>query len=501
MAETNNKFDTIIIGAGISGINAAYRLQERCPHHRYAILDGRGELGGTWAFFKYPGIRSDTDLFTFGYPWNPWTEEREIATAPAILEYLRQSAQKFGIDEHIRFNSFVDALEWKSDQQTWQLTVLRNHSASRPTTEPPVYYYAKYIVMGTGYYDYNTPLEVNIPGLSLFKGTIVHPQFWDEKLDYSNKRVAIIGSGATAVTLLPAMTPQASRVTMIQRSPGYFIMPPLPDSFNYWARKLLPSSIAYKVMRWRAIFMSFLIVQLSQLFPNYIGGLLKDATAKRLPKDGHLSVERDFTPKYTPFQQRICISPGGDFFRALRSGKGDVKTGAIASVEAHGVRMQDGTFIEADIIITATGLRIQFGGHAKLRVDGQDVTFGEKLVWQGCMLQGVPNFTFVVGYVDGPWTLAADACCRMFTRLILEAERRGASRIVPVLTEKEENEMNVSSYIRINSTYFQAARQRNEMPKAGDRAPWLPRQYYYKDHWNAEYGSLKGLVFDKQSVN
>lgn len=469
-------------------------------------MDAREELGGTWSFFKYPGIRSDSDLFTFGYPWNPWTEEREIATAPAIVNYLKESSQKFGIDQHIHYRKFVSEIHWKSDLQRWQLTVIEGGKPSTGTDSPSergkaTIYYAKWLVMGTGYYDYHTPLQTSIPGLDLFKGTIVHPQFWDTSLDYTDKRVAIIGSGATAVTLLPTLCETASKVTMIQRSPGYFIAPPLKDEVNAFIRRWVPTAFAFKLMRWHMIFMNLALVQFCWWLPNVAARLFKGETAKMLPANTTLTIEKDFSPSYTPMQQRLCISPGGDFFDALKTGRGDVVTGIVDTVQADGVKMQDGRFVEADILITATGLKINVGGHARLFVDGTEMSVSDKFVWKGTMVQDVPNLAFIFGYVDTPWTLGADATCRLFTRLIKEADKRGASSITPALSEAERENIKEVPYVSIDSTYLKTAKEKSAFPRGGDRGPWIPRHNYLKDHYAAEWGGFGGLIFGKQSAD
>ncbi|ETN46240.1 uncharacterized protein HMPREF1541_00424 [Cyphellophora europaea CBS 101466] len=502
---SDNAVDCLIIGAGISGINAAYRFQSRFPDSTYTILDARSELGGTWSFFKYPGLRSDSDLYTFGFPWNPWDEDREIATAPAILSYLHQSCEKFGIDRHIRYQHFVRELHWKSDLQRWQATVVKGGGADQPDSEgdgkEELTYYARYLVLGTGYYDYHTPLQTTVPGLEHFKGTIIHPQFWDTSLSTDDKKVAIIGSGATAVTLLPTLSETAEKVTMIQRSPGYFFTPPLQDWFNAQARRWLPSWISQRIMRWRMIALNLFLIQLCWWFPQRASNILKSATAQLLPKETTLTMEKDFSPTYTPMQQRLCICPGGDFFEALRRGKADIVTGPIASVEPHGVRMQDGRLVEADILVTATGLKINVGGHARVLVDGEEVNVHDKFVWKGTMVQDVPNLAIVIGYVDHPWTLGADATSRLFTRIIAAVEKRGATSVTPCLSEEEKRTVKDVPYIAINSTYLKAAREKGCFPRGGDRGPWVPRHNYLKDHWAAEWGGFGGLVFGKQSAD
>jgi cation diffusion facilitator CzcD-associated flavoprotein CzcO len=407
----------------------------------------------------------------------------------------------------------VSEIHWKSDLQKWQVTVIKDgrpsHETNTPVNEfPPKIYYSNWLVMGTGYYDYHTPLQTVIPGLESFKGTIIHPQFWDTTIDMTDKRVAIIGSGATAVTLVPALSATASHVTMIQRSPGYFVMPPVSDGFNLWARRWLPSNLAYKIMRWRMIIILLALIQFCWWLPKLAARVLKADTARQLPPDTTLTMEKDFTPTYTPMQQRLCISPGGDFFAALKSGRADVVTGKIAHVTSNGVQMQPddsssdgpGRFVEADILITATGLKITVGGHARLLVDGAPLSITDKFIWKGTMVQDVPNFAVIVGYVDHPWTLGADATCRLFTRIMREAEKRGASRVTPVMSEREKGEVKEVPYIGIDSTYLKTAKERRSLPRGGDRGPWVPRHNYLKDHWAAEWGGFGGLVFGRESA-
>lgn len=391
-------------------------------------------------------------------------------------------------------------MNWKSDLQRWQIKVLLNHSRERPSTDVRTIY-ARYVVMGTGYYDYHEPLEATIPGLSSFSGTVIHPQFWPADLDYTDKRVVIVGSGATAITMLPAMADTAAKVTMVQRSPGYFVNVPQSDAFNVWAKRWLPAGLAYRVMRARMVSIIWLLIQFCYFFPQLASKVFKSGTAKSLPPGTHLTMDRDFSPAYTPMQQRLCFSPGGDFFDALKSGKGDVVTGRIETVEKDGIRMTDGRFVEADIIITATGLKINIGGHSKVCVDNKQVDYVDRFVWKGTMVQNVPNFAFVIGYIDAPWTLGADATARLFTRIIKQAEKQDATCIVPQMTAKEEREVKEVPYISINSTYMSKAKEKRSFPKGGDRGPWVPRHSYLKDNWAADYGGFGGLVFSKQSAD
>lgn len=401
----------------------------------------------------------------------------------------------------------MNELHWKSDIQQWQVTVLQDGKPSTGTLTPatesrPNIYYGKWLIMATGYYDYHTPLQATIPGLETFKGQIIHPQFWDKNVDVSSKRVAIIGSGATAVTLVPALAETAAKVTMIQRSPGYFITPPLSDGFNVWARRWLPATLAYKIMRARMLAMLLILIQLCYWFPQTVSKFLKAQTAKALPPDTTLSIEKDFTPSYYPLQQRVCISPGGDFFAALATGRADMVTGAIATVTPDGVTMaEDGRFVAADILVTATGLKITIGGHARLLVDGEEVALSDKFVWKGTFLQDVPNLAVIIGYVDHPWTLGADATCRLFTRVMKEADKQGATSVTAVMSGEERRAIKEVPYVSLNSTYMKTATEKRSLPKGGDRGPWVPRHNYLKDNWAAEWGGFGGLVFGRKSAD
>ena len=486
IARESRDLDVAIVGGGISGINMAYRTQEAMPNAKYAIFEGRAEMGGTWSLFKYPGIRSDSDLFTFGFNFDPWTADNAIADAGSILKYIKDIAAKYGIDEHINYNHHVDKLNWSSDQQRWQVDCLVNGEHQT--------YYAKYVLMGTGYYDYNEPLATQIPNIESFKGKTIHPQFWPEDLDYTDKRVVIVGSGATAVTLLPAMNEKAKSVTMLQRSPGYFFAPPVVEGINLTLKKWLPAKWAHQLIRWRMMVLSFIFFNLCRLFPNFFRNVLQKGTQKQLPSN--LQMDPNFIPTYLPWQQRMCITPGGDFFAALRTGKADVVTDTINTVTETGITLTCGKHLEADIIITATGLKLQLGGHAQISVDNAPVTIADKFVWQGHMLQDIPNFAFVFGYTNASWTLGADATARMFVRIVKKAMDEGASSVTPTMQSGED--VKSVSFLNLNSTYIRAAVERGVLPKAGDRGPWKPRSTYFKDYWTARWGDLsKGLAVQR----
>lgn len=354
-------YDVIIVGSGISGINSAYRVQTQVPNATYTILEARGGLGGTWDFFKYPGIRSDSDLHTFGFPWRPWTERRAIADGPSIVRYLKESAEEYGIDKKIQYNHKVISADWSSDTLNWSLEV--QHNGETKTMR------GRFLILGTGYYNYDEPMESKIPGLERFKGTTVHPQFWPEDLDYSNKKMVIIGSGATAVTLLPVVAKTASHVTMLQRSPSYVLSLPNGDPLGEFYHRFLPLSWAHKLDRYRFLVFGFLFYHFCRFFPNAARGVLAKATKKQLPPS--VLFDPHFVPTYNPWDQRLCLCPDGDFYEAMRSGKADVVTGHIKTVTEKGILLESGETITADIICTATGLKLKIAGGMTFTVDGQ----------------------------------------------------------------------------------------------------------------------------------
>ena len=491
IAREPSDLDVAIIGGGIFGINMAYRLQESIPDYTYSIFESRGEIGGTWSLFKYPGIRSDSDLFTFGFNFDPWTEDHAIASAPSILSYIKRVAAKHGIDQHINFHHQVDTLNWSSEQQRWQIGTIVNGSEHKT-------YYARFICMGTGYYDYKEPLQSIIPNIKDFKGQVIHPQFWPEDLDYADKRVVIIGSGATAVTILPAMTDKAKSVTMLQRSPGYFFAPPVIEPINIFLKKWLPAKWAHQLIRFRMIILGWVFFTLCRLFPNWTRKVLHKATAKELPPN--MKMDPNFIPNYDPWQQRMCITPGGDFFEALRTGKSDVVTDTIDTITETGIKLNSGKHLDADIIITATGLKIQLGGNAKLSIDNVPTAIPDKFVWKGAMLQDIPNFAFVFGYTNASWTLGADATARLYTRIIKNAKQQGVTSVTPTMDENED--VQPVSYLNLNSTYIKSAVERGVLPKGGSSGPWVPRKSYFTDYWTARWGDVsRGLRMQRVQVD
>ncbi|KAJ5103433.1 monooxygenase [Penicillium argentinense] len=475
-------YDVIIIGAGISGINAAYRLQSQFPKLRYAILETREDLGGTWDLFKYPGIRSDSDLFTFGFAWHPWDSDNPIAHGHSIVSYLKSAAAKYGITDHILFKHRVVGVDWSSVDNNWSLSVDCEKTSKMLS--------ARFLVFGTGYYDYNTPLQTEIPGLDQFQGQIVHPQFWPEELDYTGKKVVIIGSGATAITLLPSMADKAAHVTMLQRSPSYILS--LPNRTASWLGSIIPTSLHRRLQRIRFLYISRYFFLFCQSFPNFSRWLLGQSMSRQLPKN--ISSDPHFKPRYNPWDQRLCVCPDGDFFKSLHTGRANVKTDTIRTITSSGMELNSGDKLDADIIVTATGLRLQLAGAISLCVDGVPLHAPDKFTWRGVMLQDLPNAAFLLGYVNASWTLGADASSQFICRLLGEMNERGVKAAVPRMEIETAKQMVPRRLLNLNSTYVLKAQ--DSFPKAGDQGPWKPRDNYFDDiKFAKSRGALEGLEF------
>jgi monooxygenase len=473
--------DVLIVGAGISGIGAAYYLQKDHPGRSYAILEARGASGGTWDLFRYPGIRSDSDLHTFGYEFKPWRDEDAIASADKILAYLRQTAAENGIDAKIRFHHKVLGAAWSSDDARWVVDVERFGAGE--DTEELVQISANWIFCAGGYYRYDRGYTPEFPGRDRFRGQIVHPQHWPEDLDYSGKKVVIIGSGATAVTLVPAMAGTAGHVTMLQRSPTYVLPVPSKDSFANVAQKVLGAKRGYALARRKNIVRQRAVYQLSQKYPGVARRLIRYLNAKELP-EGY-PVDEHFNPAYNPWDQRLCAVPDADLFRAISSGAASVVTDRIATFTETGIQLESGTHLEADIIVTATGLNIQLFGGMSLTVDGTPVDPTDRVVYKAAMLSGVPNFAFAFGYTNSSWTLKVGLLCEHFCRLLSHMDTHGYDIARP---ETGDDAMQTQPMLDLGAGYVQRAL--DQLPKQGMGDPWRVQMNYYYDVEQLREGSI-----------
>ncbi|KAI9642595.1 hypothetical protein NHQ30_009400 [Ciborinia camelliae] len=467
-------YDVVIIGAGLSGINAA-RIQTELPNLTYTILENRGAIGGTWDLFRYPGIRSDSDLHTFGFPWRPWMSSKSIADGESIRTYFKESAEEYGIDKKIQFYHNVTVADWSTEQQQWSLSV--DADGRKRTIK------GKWIIWSTGYYDYAEPLKVEIPGIDNFKGKKIHPQFWPEDLDYKDKKIVVIGSGATAITLIPNLVEKAAKVTMLQRSPSWVIGVSSEDSTGSLMRKYLPSGMASQLIRWKFLLVPLLFFHFCRQFPNVARILLRRRTKREIPST--LPVDPNFNPSYNPWEQRLCVCPDSDFFKCLHTGKADIVTDTIKTVTPSGINLESGKSLDADIIVTATGLKLQLAGGAKVSIDGTPYDYPTKYMWKGFMLQDMPNAVTVIGYTNASWTLGADTTAGVFVRLMKHMADHNFSSTVPRV---HGDTMKSQPMLNLNSTYVEKAK--GHLPMAGDRGPWKQRQNYLVDYWVAQYGNL-----------
>jgi len=461
--------DVLIVGAGLSGIGAAHHLQTNCPWADYAIFEARDAIGGTWDLFRYPGVRSDSDMFTLGYSFKPWTGEKSIVDGWSILEYIKDTARDAGIDRRIRFHHRIMALNWSTDEARWHVTADRSDTGER------VELTCGFVMSCTGYYRYDHGYEPRFEGAERFAGTIIHPQFWPEDFDYTGKRIVVIGSGATAVTLVPSLAEKASHVTMLQRSPSYVASLPAKNPLSNAVRRVVPGRWSGPAVRWLNALMTMTLYQLSRRRPEFVKRMLRKGLERELPAG--YDIDTHFTPKYDPWDQRLCLVPDGDLFRAISAGSADVVTDHIVSFTERGVQLESGTEIEADVIVTATGLEVLFLGGMELAVDGEPVDPASKLVYKGMMLDGVPNLAFAIGYTNASWTLRADLISDYVCRL-LNALRSSGNR---QCTAVNSNAVSAAgSVFDLNSGYVLRAADR--LPKSGSTFPWQVRQNYLFDY-------------------
>ena len=457
--------DVLIVGAGLSGIGAAAHLQTECPGKSYAILEGRDAIGGTWDLFRYPGIRSDSDMHTLGYVFKPWNDAKAIADGPNIRKYIRETAEEHGIVEHIRFGHRATHASWSSEQARWTITVAAETGQKTIT--------ASFLMMCSGYYNYQAGYTPEFDGAETFGGTIIHPQKWPEGLDYSDKKVVVIGSGATAVTLVPEMAKNAGHVTMLQRSPTYIVSRPAKDRFANILRAILPDSWAYKATRWKNITLGRYFYQQTQKKPEKAKKMLFKRLRKNLG-DG-FDIKRDFTPRYNPWEQRLCLVPDGDLFEALKAGDATVKTAHIDKFVPEGIQLTSGEVLEADLIVTATGLDLQVFGGMTLELDGVARTVHESVTYKGLMFSNIPNMANVFGYTNASWTLKADLTCQYVCRVLKHMDEKGADFCVPRIgADVELVEMKP-----LSSGYF--ARSVDKLPREGAELPWKQHHDYMAD--------------------
>lgn len=468
--------DVLIIGAGLSGIGAACRLRRDRPGSSIAILEARATIGGTWDLFRYPGIRSDSDMFTLGYRFKPWEDQKAIADGPAILNYVHETAREHRVDSLVRFHHRVVHADYSSGQRRWTVTVERTDTGETVTMT------CRFLFCCSGYYRYDEGYTPDIPGLDRFAGTVVHPQHWPTDLDYAGKRVVVIGSGATAVTLVPAMAPDAEHVTMLQRSPTYIIAQPGVDVVANLFRKILPSPLAYRISRWKNVLTQTAVFQLSKSRPGLVKALLRRLAIAQLPKDYPVDVH--FKPRYNPWDQRLCLVPDGDLFKAIRRGAASVVTDNIEAVTETGIRLRSGDQLDADVIVTATGLNLLVFGGIRLAVDGDEVHLPDTMAYKGMMLSGVPNFAYTIGYTNASWTLKADLVSEYISRLLTHMDEHGYDECVPERDPRVEEE----PFLDFAAGYV--LRSLDKFPKQGAEAPWKLRMNYLRDVVTLRHGSV-----------
>jgi monooxygenase len=469
--------DVLIVGAGLSGIGAAYHLQAECPGKTYAILEARDGVGGTWDLFRYPGIRSDSDMFTLGYAFRPWEDAKAIADGPSILEYVRSTAREAGIDDHIRFGHRVVGATWSTADSRWTV------EAERTDTGETVHLTCGFLFGCTGYYRYDEGYTPDLPGVERFGGRLVHPQHWPAGLDYAGKRVVVIGSGATAVTLVPAMAGEAGHVTMLQRSPSYVVSLPGHDPIADVLRRVLPSKLAYAIVRWKNVLITTGFFQLSRRRPELTKKLIRKGVEKALPAG--FDVDRHFTPAYDPWDQRVCLVPDGDLFEALGAGTASIATDRIRTFTETGLELESGEHLDADVVVTATGLNMLALGGMDLTVDDRPVDLPSTLGYKGMMLSDVPNFALAIGYTNASWTLKADLTCGYVCRMLNHMDAQGFRQCTP---RNRDPSLQTLPFIDLKAGYVE--RSVDQFPRQGVRSPWRLHQNYPRDIALLRFGSL-----------
>ncbi|MCL4104470.1 UNVERIFIED_CONTAM: hypothetical protein GTU68_047432 [Idotea baltica] len=477
MTSTADYVDVLIIGAGLSGIGGACQLRRNSPDRSFTIFESRTASGGTWDLFRYPGIRSDSDMYTLSYGFKPWRKKSSIADGNSILDYIREAAKEYDIEPHIRYRHTVVSANWSAQDSRWCVTALRGDTGESITIN------CQFILSCSGYYDYDKGYTPEFPGSDDFKGEVFHAQHWPEDLDYKDKRVVVIGSGATAVTLLPEMSKDTASMTMLQRSPTYIASVPARDAMAEWLRKWLPDAAVFRLTRWKRVLFQMYVYQLSRRKPKQLRHFLLKQVREELGPD--YDVATHFTPDYNPWDQRLCAVPDGDMFAAIREGRADVVTDHVATFNAQGIQLKSGKQLDADIIILATGLNLKFAGGVKYSIDEKAVDFTQHYVYRGMMFSDIPNLGFVVGYTNSSWTLKADLSSAYMCRLLNHMLHTDCNSVTPRLKG------NVGEEPLMDFEAGYVLRSRDQFPKQGNRFPWKVYQNYIRDFFSLGYGSLK----------
>ena len=472
----NDHVDVLVVGAGLSGIGAGYYLQTKCPQKTFTILEGRHALGGTWDLFRYPGVRSDSDMYTLGYQFRPWPGAQSIADGPSILEYVRDTAKVYGIDKKIRFNHRLRKASWSSDDKQWSVEAVSPNGRLFNMT-------CKFIYLCTGYYDYESGYTPEFEGIENYEGKVVHPQKWPHDLDYDGARVVVIGSGATAVTLVPAMAEKAAHVTMLQRSPTYIVNLPSRDKIAMWLKKHLPEKTAYGITRWKNVFISLGFYGLARVNPSFFKNMVAKGVRNQLGPEYDL---KHFTPSYNPWDQRLCLVPDADLFNSIRAGKASVVTDHIDRFTQRGIRLKSGKEIEADIIVTATGLKMKLMAGLELVVDGSTVDLSKTMAYKGMMYSDIPNLASAFGYTNASWTLKCDLTGEYVCRLINNMDSHGYAQCTP-----RRNDLSVTDEPVLTFTSGYVQRALPTLPRQGSKKPWRLKQNYALDLLGVRYSSIE----------
>ena len=473
---TDRHYDVLIVGAGISGISAAYYMKDMCPDKSFAILEGRESIGGTWDLFKYPGIRSDSDMYTLGFAFRPWTSKKAIADGPSIMTYLHDTIDEFNLDEKIILNQFVKTASWSSEESLWTVEVIE-----KGNTEP-THYTCNFLSMCPGYYDYKGGYMPEYKGVDDYEGPLIHPQQWPKDLNYTDKNIVVIGSGATAVTLVPELAKKAKHVTMLQRSPTYVVTAPDEDKIATLTNKILPSKMAYSVSRWRKILVQRLNYALARKYPKFMKKLILAGVKKEMGKDYDL---KHFYPSYNPWDQRICLVPNSDLFNSIKEGKSEVVTEEIETFTKEGITLKSGDKLQADIIISATGLNMKQMGGVTVIVDGATINFADTVAYKSVMFSGIPNLSLAFGYTNASWTLKCDLTNQYVCKLINHMDKHGYSSCTPTIKDKD---MELLPFLDFTSGYI--LRYLDELPKSGTKGPWKLKHNYIHDRMTLNRSKL-----------